>query len=104
MPRATIPGTRAAGLLLDQSRIRKAAGIEVVPARCSRCGTCVTVCPSGAMTRADDESLPTVGSSCTGCWACYNHCPDGAVRGKGAADGVGRYRGPSPEVRSLFRG
>ena len=71
---------------------------------CSSCGTCVAVCPVGCISRAAEDAVPNVGSGCTGCWACYNHCPDGAISGLGCPRGAGRYAGPSPAMRELFRG
>ena len=68
------------------------------------CGTCVAVCPVGCISRAAEDAVPNVGSGCTGCWACYNHCPDGAISGLGCPRGAGRYAGPSPAMRELFRG
>ncbi len=43
---------------------------------CTRCGTCVKVCPVGAVTLAD---LPTFSDACIGCWACFNMCPSHAI-------------------------
>jgi len=47
--------------------------------RCTGCGACVEVCPTGALTLVDgkaylDEAL------CKGCEACIQACPIGALR------------------------
>jgi ferredoxin len=91
------------GRLMTVEQMRLATNIRVDASRCTRCGTCVQVCPVDCMTRAGEDEVPQVGANCTGCWACFNHCADGALSGMGAPNGAGRYAGPSPQARALFR-
>jgi len=93
----------AAGRLMTVDQMRQATNVRVDASRCTRCGTCVSVCPVGCMTRETDDDVPHVGADCTGCWTCFNHCVDGAISGMGAPHGAGRYAGPSPRSRALFR-
>ncbi len=93
----------AVGRLLTVEQMRTATDIRVDAERCSRCGTCVQVCPVGCLTRSGEDEVPRMGTDCTGCWACFNHCPDGALSGVAAPHGAGRYRGPSAASRDLFR-
>lgn len=47
--------------------------------RCTGCGACVAVCPTGALTLvADRASLDT--ALCRGCEVCVQACPVGALR------------------------
>ena len=43
---------------------------------CTRCGTCVAICPTGAIT--DDDSYTTDPVLCILCAACIKGCPEGA--------------------------
>jgi Pyruvate/2-oxoacid:ferredoxin oxidoreductase delta subunit len=105
-PRDLWRGSRwmaAVGRVMTVKQMRQATGIQVDASRCTRCGTCVQVCPVDCMTRAKDDEVPHMGAGCTGCWACFNHCVDGALSGMGAPLGAGRYTGPSAQSRALFR-
>ncbi len=47
-------------------------------ARCAKCGTCVAVCPVGAVSM---ERLPVSDAKrCIHCFACVRSCPEGARR------------------------
>ncbi|MBN2391567.1 MAG: 4Fe-4S binding protein [Anaerolineae bacterium] len=55
------------------------AAVWLDETRCTGCGACVEVCPTGALTLVDgkahlDEAL------CKGCEACIQACPAGALR------------------------
>ncbi|MFQ5795328.1 MAG: Coenzyme F420 hydrogenase/dehydrogenase, beta subunit C-terminal domain [Candidatus Bipolaricaulia bacterium] len=47
--------------------------------RCIRCGTCVTACPSGSISIAEDDR-PTLVRMCTGCSRCWDFCPRSGLR------------------------
>lgn len=93
----------AAGRLMTVDQMRRGTAIRIDPARCSRCGLCVKLCPAGCLTQTGEDEVPRVGDTCTGCWTCHNRCPDLAISGFGAPWGAGRYAGPSAAVRGLFR-
>jgi len=46
--------------------------------RCSGCGVCVDVCPSGA-TSVQDGKASITQALCDQCEACANSCPEGAI-------------------------
>ncbi len=59
-----------------------AAKGRAVPIQCQHCedAPCVTVCPSGALYRDEEEGpVRTAPDKCIGCKACVNACPYGAV-------------------------
>ncbi len=45
--------------------------------KCTLCGYCYALCPSGAITR-DGENLKCEDNKCVGCCGCFNICPAGA--------------------------
>ncbi|MBN1411398.1 MAG: 4Fe-4S binding protein [Spirochaetales bacterium] len=58
----------------------------VVPIHCRHCedAPCITVCPSGAISREDQESPVVLNrEKCIGCQACVIVCPFGVIK-KGA--------------------
>jgi len=102
LARSVVPFA-AMGERMEPRMMVKATQIRIDPAACTRCGTCVGLCPSGCLSRASDEDVPLVGDGCTGCWSCYNHCPDRAIAGWFSPAGAACYGGPSPATRALFR-
>ncbi len=98
-----MPGFNLMGRMVTSEMVGKATAVKVVPERCTRCGVCVKVCPVGCIIREDENALPVFGPGCTGCWACFQHCPDQAISGWKAAPGVGRYPGPSEDLKQLFK-
>jgi len=47
-----------------------------IPERCTRCGACVTVCPTNVITMS--ESITTNADGCIMCCACVKICPEQA--------------------------
>jgi len=47
--------------------------LDIPPDRCHNCGTCIAVCPYGALSTG--PSRPQVSPACKGCGACYAICP-----------------------------
>lgn len=75
------------------SPYREWRGLNIAPetdaSLCSRCGTCVRICPTAATT--DGAGMPTDPVACIACCACVRECPTGArvmgdtrIREKGA--------------------
>jgi ferredoxin len=98
-----LPGMALLGRKMTVEMMRKGTDPRVIAERCARCGTCVAVCPSGCITRADAQAVPRVGEGCTGCWACFNHCPEGAIDAWLVPPGTSQYRAPDRALRRLFR-
>jgi len=96
------PGMVRLGRAMKLEWIRHATAIRINAERCSRCGNCVDLCPSGCLTRDNDQAVPRVGTTCVGCWACYQHCPEDAISGWQAPAGKGRYPGPSAALVEIF--
>lgn len=53
--------------------------VHVQSARCMRCGTCVRLCPVGALEQ-DHAALPCITKKCTNCLRCVAICPNDAMR------------------------
>ena len=71
------PEKSAHRIILDQ------IGDSTVPMHCRHCedAPCVTVCPSGAITRpAPDSPVVLDSNKCIGCHACIMVCPFGVIR------------------------
>ncbi len=86
---AVAAATRAVTLLAQKSIRTSGTTAEVVPALCSGCGVCVSVCPFSAPSfipetdrffpgRANIESV-----LCKGCGLCVASCRSGAIGLKG---------------------
>lgn len=48
-------------------------------ARCTGCGACVAVCPTGALTLVENRAVLDT-ARCRGCEVCVPACPVGALR------------------------
>jgi heterodisulfide reductase subunit A len=47
--------------------------------KCTGCGTCVTVCPYGALRKNDQGIAEVIVAACKGCGCCGATCPEGAI-------------------------
>ena len=47
---------------------------------CSKCGSCVEACPTGAVAMGPSGPVFIEAAACTYCAACETICPDGAIR------------------------
>ena len=69
--------------------------VEVVrPGRCVACGSCVSVCPEGAISFV--EGVPKLTGKCTACGTCYLTCPR-AEHGFNELEEAALGRNRSPE-------
>lgn len=62
--------------------------------KCTGCGTCAQVCPSGKIVMKEGRPFWQKEIKCFKCNACLNFCPDQAVQIKGFTEGKGRYGHP----------
>jgi len=46
---------------------------------CSGCGTCIEVCPYGAIVKNDKGLAEVIAAACKGCGCCGASCPEGAI-------------------------
>jgi len=47
--------------------------------KCTGCGTCIAVCPYGALRKNDKGLVEAIAAACKGCGACGATCPEGAI-------------------------
>jgi heterodisulfide reductase subunit A len=50
---------------------------------CTGCGTCIDLCPYGAIERTEDDKAHVVEVMCKGCGICAASCPERAIEIKG---------------------
>jgi heterodisulfide reductase subunit A len=46
---------------------------------CTGCGTCIEVCPYGALRKNMDGVAEVIVAACKGCGCCGATCPEGAI-------------------------
>lgn len=66
---------------------------KVDASKCTGCGRCAGVCPSGNI-RLNDDGTPHWGKHCFSCTACYHACPARAIDYGSFTRGKGQYKGP----------
>jgi heterodisulfide reductase subunit A len=47
--------------------------------KCTGCGTCIQVCPYGALRKSDKGIAEVIVAACKGCGCCGATCPEGAI-------------------------
>ena len=62
--------------------IQKKFQVHWLSARCIGCGTCLNVCPNGALSQME-SGIKIDRRLCTGCYTCFSACPTLALEGKG---------------------
>ena len=71
--------SRAAIPLVNGYVIAEAITSVVDPDKCSGCGTCVSICPYGAIQKNEEDIAETILAACKGCGACASVCPEKAI-------------------------
>ncbi len=77
---------RAAGFLAAGTIRAGGMVAEIDPALCSRCATCMEVCPFGAAMDKESGAMEINPALCKGCGLCTASCRSGAVRLRGFDD------------------
>jgi heterodisulfide reductase subunit A2 len=86
---AIAAATRAVTLLARKTIHTSGNTAEVIPATCSSCGVCVSICPYSAPSFIDAAARVNPGKAsinpvlCKGCGLCVASCRSGAIRLKG---------------------
>jgi heterodisulfide reductase subunit A-like polyferredoxin len=71
---------RAMGILAQEQMLVGGTVAKVIRERCSRCLTCVRVCPFGAPAVAEAAGAAAIDpAKCLGCGLCTGECPMGAI-------------------------
>lgn len=50
--------------------------------KCTKCGTCIDVCPVNVFEKEGDEIVVKRPEDCIGCRACEVQCPEDAIKVK----------------------
>ncbi len=53
--------------------------VKVVKEKCTGCGTCIEICPAGAISLKDGKAVIDL-KKCAGCLACVSVCPQKAIK------------------------
>ncbi|MBQ4651871.1 MAG: glycyl-radical enzyme activating protein [Oscillospiraceae bacterium] len=56
--------------------------------KCLHCGTCLQICPEGALSRQEDGRIHVDFTSCRACRTCAENCPGGALSAEGRFETV----------------
>jgi heterodisulfide reductase subunit A-like polyferredoxin len=77
---------RASTILSKDSYEVEGIVSQVNEEKCTGCGTCVTICPYGAMEKNAEGIAKTNIVLCKGCGTCVASCPERAIRLPGFTD------------------
>ena len=78
--------SRASTILSKDSYETEGIVSQVNEEKCTGCGTCLTVCPYGAMEKTAEGVAKTNIVLCKGCGTCVASCPERAIRLPGFTD------------------
>jgi heterodisulfide reductase subunit A len=76
---AAAAASRAAIPLANGFVQAEALTSRVDETKCSGCGTCVEVCPYGALRKNEEGISEVIVAACKGCGCCGATCPEGAI-------------------------
>ena len=76
---ATGAVARAVTILSKDSLVGEGIISEVDEDMCTGCGTCIAVCPNGAIERSEEDKAMVVEVLCKGCGICAASCPEQAI-------------------------
>lgn len=86
---------RGEGLLTNGNQGQK----YIVDDKCTKCGTCAKVCPTGNITVADKVEFS---NKCEACLGCIHHCPKNALHLKNEKSTL-RFRHPDVSVAEIIK-
>ncbi len=76
---ATAVAGKVAAVLSKEYIEAEANTAEVDSDKCTSCGTCIDVCPYGAIDRDEDRKAMVTSLLCKGCGTCVATCPERAI-------------------------
>lgn len=66
-------------LSVEEKQRTRIAMAVINPEKCTKCGICVSECPTGAITKEENKNAIVDASKCIGCGKCKKHCPASAI-------------------------
>jgi len=97
LSQAAAAAARAVAVLSQGTLLAEGIISTVDEGACTGCGTCIAICPFGAIERTEDDKARVVGVLCKGCGVCAAMCPEGAIDILGFTD-----EQLAAQVRSAF--
>ena len=66
--------------LLMNDRVESVPIVSIIDEElCTGCGTCIAICPYGAIERTEDDKARVIEALCKGCGVCTSSCPELAI-------------------------